>query len=194
MIKSFPVLFRAGTHGTWLAWFVNQHPEFPKSELEINPSTQLDYATLGGKTDWYVFDHSFFKFNNLNRLHTPKLAFKVMPHHEAEPPRTPFQRIIDESNAVGIIVPTIKEHNHKIAKERFDIVRPNQKGQEYFLHSYPDGYKWKTDLPVLLCDPLDLMQGVQEEYDKLLEFIDSEPLSDWKGICATTIGTFYNIS
>lgn len=191
MSKSYPVLFNAGTHGTWLSWFINQHEGFPKTKITINRNTGLDYATKGGETDWWAAGYDFLEFRRRHNLNTPKIAYKLMPHHAAIMPQSQFDYIMKESNTVGIVVCEFTESNFQIAGERYDKIRPNNVGERFIL--FPDNFSWKTHLPVLKCDPLNLMRGIQEEYNNLLEFIEAEPLSDWKEKCNNTIGTFYNI-
>ena len=82
-IKSFCVPFTAGTHGTWLSWFIDQHQNFPNMHyldsftLTINGKEEItDYASLPSwwhKASDRMLTTLPYKENYFNENPTPEL-------------------------------------------------------------------------------------------------------------------------
>ena len=200
--KPYAVLYHAGTHGTWLTWFISEHKNFNKCKLHMNDSTYKEYGI--SPQGWW---HQTQDFSDLVKSYRTsdksKIAFKVMPCHDLVDDNeiSDWVRIdfFNKSKCEHVIYPIIYdtmldqfnarwkkiiEYHHPDKKFiSFDFSKENP-GRE--LH---DIVKSKAD--ICYIDIGKILTKDRNEYQKLLEFIDEQPMHNWETYIDNVINDFY---
>lgn len=196
------ILYEAGKSGTWLAWFINQHKNFPKYDYKLQErklNKQVDVACNGA--DWWPENETFdqnrkdaFRLHS-NNITSTKDCIKVLPNHEL---RDSLSQDVDKEllrrythKIDKVIIPIITDTMHDEFKQRWCVLL-NEKGenvdyddidithwQNYNIRS--GNYK-NFDFDVYTVDIGKLVSGSEHEYTNLLSFIDEEPIENWKEI------------
>lgn len=220
-MKTFCVLYSNGLAGTWLTWFINQHRGFPdRLELDYEysdpnyPDRITDYTT---QPKWWYQEQSWKDFMTyVNRQDEPnerkdtpgirigfdKLAFKVQPYHEFFGPDMTWPLIVEHATRVietsncDIIVPVADKVFAEPLYNRLVAIRPGVKvnrdlTQWYFKDLY-DYIENAMQRNVLRIDIGKIFTKDEEEYKKLIAYIDVPVLDKWTNLVDTCVETVYN--
>lgn len=202
-LKPYAVLYRAGTHGTWLTWFISEHKNFNKCDLHIHNQTFKEYGITQG---WW---HQTQDFSDLVKSYRTsdksKIAFKVLPSHTMSDDEISDSDRIDffnKSKCEHVIYPVIydtmlaqfnarwkeisehpinAEHGIKFASFNFSKQDPGSD-----LHSII-----KNNANICYVDIGKILTKDRNEYQKLLDFIDEEPMYNWETYIDNVINDFY---
>ena len=149
-MKVFGCWYEAGDSGTWLTWFINQHKDFPKFNLQLHYQEKgnefgdipSDYSC--DPATWHcdhVQDNRSLKFadhieyiTNSSDDTYSKFCYKILPWHNPiqtdqnefptrETPEQVCARLIKDSNTKVIIIPQV-EVNYKLFAVRMAFIRP----------------------------------------------------------------------
>lgn len=231
MTSRFAVFYEAGMCGTWLAWFVNMHKNFPAAELNPeyywNDGVLSDYSSTGSNWTTHLDHENEPTYNSdvhlnledqlqahrdhgtrVSRPDAPKWCVKLLPDHAmCMCPREKLYEVLDQIDAA--IVPYAENDFVKPLARRYEYLRPDWfQAPEYshelrihdirreaFLERLNDqGKVYKivsNHVPYLPIDIGKLYCYNDEEYKKLVDFIDEEPLDNWKELVADTTVELY---
>lgn len=234
MLKKFAVFYEAGMAGTWLAWFVNLHANFPKAELNneyqyeddvltdyssngSNWTTHLDHEnepTYNSDTYLKIEDQYATHCNHGSRLSRPdslKWCCKLLPDHAMNMCSDElFDHVISQLDAA--IIPYVENDFVEPLAARYEYIRPEWYTAPEFNHTLrlheirgevlgtlPDDNRHvihynriKNAMPTLPVDIGKLFTLNEDEYTKLLEFINEDPLPDWKDLVKSTVDPIYS--
>lgn len=219
-MKTFCVLYSNGLSGTWLTWFINQHQGFPdRLELDYeysdpqHPDRITDYTT---QPKWWYNEQSWEDFmaycerqddpNDRNgpgvRIGFDRLAFKVQPYHEFFGPDMDWPKIVEHATHVinttdcDIIVPIADKVFAEPLYNRLVAIRPGIKvnrdlTQWYFKDLY-DYLENDMKRNVLRIDIGKIFTKDEQEYNKLIEYINAPALANWQHLVDNCVETVYS--
>ncbi len=206
--QTYAVLYCSGMYGTWLTWFINQHPDFPK--YDKNKS-----FTDGHHTDWYCtgatwcftddiqdgaldkpLDFNEYEEHIANKLTRNNAAYqnciKILPDHDMSWKKhydnEYLIRDMFAKNIEGIIIPYMPHDSHFIPYlvARNNIMWPERIPQwDESIHTVITDIevgkykKFERYTNVHYLNFHEFLLGNQEEFHKLLLFIDSYGHEDW---------------
>jgi len=173
-------LFDAGSHGTWLNYFINSHPEHAKANLNVTLQTKkkdniiTDYGVLG--SDWTMGDPFTPPQNG-------KVNLKIFPAHCLNDYEEQYEKLLKDTQCEKVIVVTAKSGImlDKMFK-RMPLLRPGWEKDNYsdFGESiYLKPYLEQSSVPVYYVDIGKILTNDEKEYKLMLEFLDEQPLANW---------------
>ena len=173
-------LFDAGSHGTWLNYFINIHPEHAKANLNIILETKkkdniiTDYGVLG--SDWTMGDPFTPPQNG-------KVNLKIFPAHCLNDYEEQYEKLLKDTQCEKVIVVTAKSGImlDKMFK-RMPLLRPGwEKGNysDFGESIYLKPYLEQSSVPVYYVDIGKILTNDEKEYKLMLEFLDEQPLANW---------------
>jgi len=175
-------LFDAGSHGTWLNYFINIHPEHAKANLNIILETKkqnniiTDYGVLG--SEWTMGDP-------FTPPQKGKVNLKIFPAHCLYKYEEQYEQSLKDTQCEKVIVVNTKSGIllDKMLK-RMHVIRPEWK-EEFHAHSdFGEGVELKpyleqSSVPVHYVDIGKMLTNDEKEYKLMLEFLDEQPLANW---------------
>lgn len=192
-IEYFLVPFNHGSHGTWLAWFINRHSSFPDNimlEKKYNDSNCIskvtDYGILNAVWN-YKEQEITDVLAKLQGSYT-KVALKLLPHHSMYSESVETISKVGE-NAKRIIIPVVNDTMNEVIEKRFRVIRSNQSNIRLESHKCIKRFA-KMD-PVII-DIGKIILKDRKEYDRLLETINEKPILNWQELVSNTIERIYN--
>ena len=193
-MKVYSVSYNAGTGGTWLTWFINQHEGFPQYKVHFNP-TQLDYATE---------DNLMWRYDRYNWVDTvawnvwndkSNVVYKLFPKHSwIHIDRA--DALLRLSNTIGIIVPYVNEElkqefvkrntiafdtNVERAVNNLDYSRVACTSSDNTRNHYSELNRFYKIVPI---DMGRLLNCNRNEYHKLTNFLHVPEHPDYEKLCA----------
>lgn len=205
-MENYFCFYNAGLSGTWLTWFVNQHSSFPQYEYEELDTdgtiTDLccDGATWcfmkdpedGAPDDALSFDEYLVEYDqpcSTNKV-ASKRCIKVLPDHDLSEAFTEHMHQQVLSYAHKIIMPVLSPNSKMLDSYAHRLMFMwNEDYNTYveniaYLYelSKGDHYSNKYNKPIHFVHIDNLINGDDEEYKKLCEFIGDTPLDSWKDI------------
>ena len=109
-IEYFLVPFNHGSHGTWLAWFINRHSSFPDNimlEKKYNDSNCIskvtDYGILNAV--WNYKEQEITDVLAKLQGSYNKVALKLLPHHSMY---SESEETISRDNRINLIYASVK--------------------------------------------------------------------------------------
>tara|TARA_B110001454_G_C12622376_1_gene393386 strand:- start:156 stop:743 length:588 start_codon:yes stop_codon:yes gene_type:complete len=173
-------LFDAGSHGTWLNYFINSHPEHAKANLNIELNTKkqnniiTDYGVTG--SEWTIGD-SF----------TPpkkgKVNLKIFPAHCLYKYEEQYEQLLKDTQCEKVIIVDTKSGIMlDKMKKRMRVIKPEWKDEieTHFgsaIHLEP--YLEQSSVPCHYVDIGKILTNDEKEYKLMLEFLDERPLANW---------------
>jgi hypothetical protein len=193
-MKLYSVSYNAGTGGTWLTWFINQHKGFQNYDIQFNP-TQLDWATYDDLM-WY-YDEADWQTTVKNNQWNDKsnVVYKLFPIHNYYAIDRDIE-LISASNTISLIVPYVNEELKQQFVKRntvafnttversvlnLDYTRIACTSSDPERNSYS---KYDGVCAVTTIDIGKLLMCNTNEYHQLLKTIHCDELSNWKQLCA----------
>jgi hypothetical protein len=178
--KVFMNYWSSYTGGHWLAYFINQHTNFETSRLEKVVETNIGSGEhLHCRTVAYNLDEGEADEDYVTEITKPKICFATVQHNlEIDDDRK--KKLLEFSS-------NFKEENFKII-HCLELVRSLR--TEKLLE---EGELWRVDNPMEIeyrrwwrknfknihtVDVNKIINGSDNEYEKLLEYIEEEPLED----------------
>jgi len=178
---NYLVLYQGGMAGTWLAWLINQHDNFPKYPKHVKESG-LDIGCWGA--DWETEKETFKESRQHVISNTKKDCIKIIPLHELRDPiamphdidRPLRDLVFSEVNPVKVIYPIVTT-----MREEF-IARWNklELGSPTIEKGWTE-WDWVVDQEepygdIVKIDIGKLLSGDIWQYYKLCNEIEEEPL------------------
>ena len=173
-------LFDGGSHGTWLNYFINIHPEHAKANLNVTLETKrqnniiTDYGVLG--SEWTIGD-------SFTPPQKGKVNLKIFPAHCLNEYEEQYEELLKDTQCEKVIVVTAKSGVmlDKMLK-RMPLLRPGWKKDEY--SDFGEGmfikpYLEQSSVPVHYVDIGKILTNDEKEYKLMLEFLNEQPLSNW---------------
>jgi len=208
-MKVYSVSYNAGTGGTWLTWFINQHSGFQNYPIEFNEQA-LDY-TVGDDLMWHYDNTSWVDTVAQNTWNDKSnVVYKLFPQHswidvDNKYPDRDIE-LLDSSNTIGIIVPYVNEELKQEFVKRnvthFDVsversVLNLDYSRIYCTSSDPQQNQYSrydNRYGVTTIDMGKLLQCNTNEYHQLLKTIHVDELQNWKQLCAEYKQNVFNIA
>ena len=198
-MKVYSVSYNAGTGGTWLTWFINQHEGFQQYKAHFN-SKQLDYA-VEDNLMWYWKDMNWNETVKQNVWNDKsKVVYKLFPTHDwisvNQHSTDRDIELLDSSNTIGIIVPYVNEElkqefvkrnvlSFETSVERavlnLDNSRINCTSSDSERNQYT---RYSNRYSVTTVDMGRLLNCNRLEYDQLLKTIHCDPIDGYESLCA----------
>jgi hypothetical protein len=176
-------LFDAGSHGTWLNYFINIHPEHAKANLNIILETKkqnniiTDYGVLG--SEWTIGD-------SFTPPQKGKVNLKIFPAHCLYKCEEQYEQLLKDTQCERVIVVTSESGilMDKMLK-RMPLIRPEWKENlDGHFSCFREGVELKpyleqSSVPVHYVDIGKILTNDEKEYKLMLEFLDEQPLANW---------------
>lgn len=192
----YAVLFRAGTHGTWLTWFISMHSEFNTLKLEIWQKTNQEYV-VPKKFCWNHHEVSYTDFlSSLENFDKPKLVLKVFPHHQLNHQSDHYiEGFFKQSKCKHVIHPIVMDVMRDEINSRWEKIRrtgllPINFDPNNLAYDFSQIVKDKAE--ILHIDIGKLLSKEQSEYQRLLDFIGEQPLDNWHNYVDQVIKDCYS--
>jgi len=190
------VLYEAGKSGTWLAWFINQHNNFPRydyKEQNRNLDKQVDIACNGA--DWWPENQSFKENRRLakeifsNNTNSTKDCIKILPNHNLFQQNSMYvnRSLLKKytSDIDKVIIPIVTDVLHDQFLERWKLLL-KEKGSAIknveilnWQNNNFENYK-NLGFEYHFLDIGKLISEDELEYKNLLSFINESPIDNWK--------------
>lgn len=199
-MQYYPIIYHPGFSGTWTSWFVNNHKTFPNYSLEYcvdGASSSLELANdcgcRGSKWNMEVetLKESDSRVHDLasNKTAT-KRSLRIIPYHEIpdELSHVIPDMILPQTINYTPIILTLSETAHiEIMAERIHkLFYQDRTFDNIFLQTvdvcankYYNAISYATDYLYLDIGKLIFDLDISE-YNKLLHFIDDEPVANWQ--------------
>ena len=193
-MKVYTVSYNAGTGGTWLTWFINQHEGFQNYDVQFKPETR-EYCTYDNLM-WYYDANSWV---DTVAKHTwndkSKVVYKLFPNHNLYSIDRAFIHL-KYSNTIGIIVPYVNEELKQEFVKRNTYafgynVEQSVNNLDYSrvgcTSSDPERNYYSKFMNLYSVTPVDmgkLLNCNSNEYHQLLKTIHCDELPEWKQLCA----------
>ena len=211
----YMVCYLGGQCGSWLTWLINQHTSFPKYLVHVKPGDRdvgcYDADVWNNGTEYYTATtpermlESFRRDNGIPSV--TKSCIKVGPNHNlgmryeknkyrcAAIDQELYHEIADRFNIKKVIVPVVYKTHYEslliraslIFNDPVEIRRKNWKGWPVYIK-----YKQPYDDRAVYIDIGKLIDGDMGEYQKILDAIEEEPLSNINELI-TEYKSFINI-
>lgn len=198
------VLFDPGLHGTFLAWLIDQHDGFTKTnELErrYENGKITDYATLlvcntlvkpqnhEWHTDESITLNAYMKFGRRVKFFddpdAERTALKFFPGHSyAVYTKTEIQLLKEQYELSHILIPYVGDTMHAEIEQRFQTIRPNR-NLEDINRSYEIVYEQSEHVrevfpkSVHYVDIGKLLTCDEEEYMNMCAVLEMQPHKLW---------------
>ena len=189
-------LYDTGSHGTWLCYFINNHPEHAKANLNItlhpkNLQDNVDDVLTTDKiTEYGVLPEVNGCMWTIGDPFTPpeqgRVNLKIFPAHALNGYGEQYEQLLKDTQCEKVIVVNC-EPGIMLDKllERLYIIRPEwkrdldeEKGLGRNMRIEP--YLEQSSVPVHYVDIGKILTGDEDEYNLMLDFLDERPLADWK--------------
>ena len=208
-MKVYSVSYNAGTGGTWLTWFINQHSGFQNYPIEFNEQA-LDY-TVGDDLMWHYDRESWVDTVAQNTWNDKSnVVYKLFPQHswidvDNKYPDRDIE-LLDSSNTIGIIVPYVNEELKQEFVKRnansFDVsIERSVLNLDYSRiyctssDSSKNHYsRYDNRYGVTTIDMGKLLNTNSNEYHQLLKTIHVGEHPEWKSMCAEYKHNVFNIA
>ena len=133
--KQYHVMYKPGFVGTWLAWFINQHKDFPNYKMELNygdrhdSSIPTDFVCKGGS--WFEGSGQSFTQSMTSEKERKSImneratlrCYKTFPHdysNDSDDVDRFVQTVSDTMDEYNVIIPIVQDMYHaKILARRF---------------------------------------------------------------------------
>ena len=203
-MKVYAVSYNAGTGGTWLTWFINQHEGFQNyNSIKFN-TNRLDYA-VGEDLMWYHQRHNWNEAVKRNVWNDKSnVVYKLFPKHNYHALEDDLA-MIRNSNTIALIVPYVNEElkqqfvkrntvafdtNVERSVLNLDNSRINCTSSDPERNQYS---KYSGICAVTTIDMGKLLNCYSNEYHQLLKTIHTPELPEWKQLCAEYKQNVFNI-
>lgn len=202
-MENYFCFYNAGLSGTWLAWFVNQHSNFAQFEYEeLDTDGIITDLCCDGATwcfmkdpeddagdepmtfDEYVIEWSDEYSTNLNAT---KRCVKVLPDHDLSQDFSKDMHDVVLDKVDKIIMPVMSPNSDMVECYANRLVLMWEQDYNKYMDIISDLYKmyhgnlydW-YDKPIHFVQIDKLLKCDENVYNSLCQFIDEEPLPNWK--------------
>ena len=194
---NYLVLYQGGMAGTWLAWLINQHANFPKYNKHTKESG-LDIGCWGA--DWETLNETFKESRQHVISNTKKDCIKIVPYHEMRATngivklKTELRDLVlSEINPVKIIYPVVTTMRNEFVNRWNTLYEsgaiqkdPTWGDLNFTIHDIEMGWTewdWFVDQEepygdIVKIDIGKLLSGDIWQYYKLCNEIEEEPLEN----------------
>ena len=204
-MKNYFCFYDAGLSGTWLAWFINQHGNFPQyycDEHEVDGVvTDLccDGATWCFREDIedgcedtpYTYDGYVRRISNRHSQNNQaiKNCIKLLPDHDLSQLDVDSELFDEVMKPIDhIIMPVLDIDSEMVdsytKRQSFmwglDSKMYNGSIREIYDNMNNGVYEQKFNKPIHYVHIDQLLNGNDDEYGKLLNVIGEDPLENWK--------------
>jgi hypothetical protein len=180
---NYLVLYQGGMAGTWLAWLINQHANFPKY-IKHTKESGLDIGCWGA--DWETLNETFKESRQHVISNTKKDCIKVVPFHELRDPvseqaelKTELRDLVfSEVNPVKVIYPVVTTMREEFIARWNKLELGNPATEKGWIE-----WDWVVDQEepygdIVKIDIGKLLSGDIWQYYKLCNEIEEEPLEN----------------
>jgi len=189
-------LFDTGSHGTWLNYFINNHPEHAKANLNIslNPKNLQDTVLNADRTG-QITEYGLLPILNgsmwtIGDPFTPpqqgKVNLKIFPAHGLNGYEEQYEQLLKDTQCEkviavnckpGIMLDRLLERLCTIRPEwKIDLDEEKGLGRNMRIELYLE----QSSVPVHYVDIGKILTKDEEEYNLMLEFLEEQPLANWK--------------
>lgn len=234
-VQKYTVQYTAGTCGTLLTWFVNQHRDFPGGNFSVAPEYDIAITSKSLQWNWISDDLEVasipdrfqdwndtvenLKFdlekNNIRKFET--ICFKTFPHDivndiQDENILDTLLTILIDAGVYSWIYPVFyrssryQYENSRVANRKYQVIAERNK-DPIWINNKNSGFESifetqdlhtvkntrmknvikKYGIQPLFLDMAALLGADDDEYDRLVRFLNTERLTNWHGVLMSSV-------